>query len=300
MPPASYNRILAALQRLSPPWPFASTDTSVGKELGSIATALGTAADYIDAALEAYIPDTATAAVIDRWEKVCRVAVRTGDDIEVRRARVLAVLRRSSGARLDQLETMLEGPLDLDGEDIFFLEATRGAIEDRLTETTGAISLNIATEQTLEIRKPWPGLVDGYGVRVYLSLSGNAITTAVLTSPEGTVWTIDVNGSGWYQTSDDFTGERARGRWRLQLTDTGATPLLLEWKLMVSNTVDSLQIYNFFVYRDPTFAGDPDLVEAQRLFHRTAHAEMRAFVIQSLYFMCGDEYSLMGRDPIGV
>ena len=79
-----------------PPRPNTSSDTAVGKELGAIGVALGMAADPLDAALDEVFPDT-TVALISRWEKVCRIAVRVGDDIQTRRNRVLAVLRRLSG-----------------------------------------------------------------------------------------------------------------------------------------------------------------------------------------------------------
>jgi len=74
---------------------------------------------------------------------------------------------------------------------------------------------------------------------------------------------------------------------------------LTEFRLLVSNDVDSGQIYNFFVLRDPTLPGTADLVEAQRQFNRTALANMRAFVIETLSLTHGDSHSLMGRDPMG-
>jgi hypothetical protein len=308
--PASYSRVLALLKRLSPIWPSTDEDKAVGKELGSIATALGMGADPLDAALDEVFPDT-TSVLLTRWEKVARVATRTGDTDDTRRSRILSVLRRSSGPRIDQLGKMLEGPLGISTDDMVFVEMLRSFIDEALTESSGTLDVDLPTTAppfTLLLGKPWPGLVDGdstdpllvgAGVSVYLNLSGLGVCVATLTSPDGTVWTIPVNqDTAWYTTRTVFTGLPAAGKWRLDIYDSTG-PQLVEWKLRVSNNVDSAQIFNFFVLRDPALSGTVDLFEAQRLFDRTALAQMRAFVVETLAFICGDPHSLCGRDPIG-
>ncbi len=299
MPPSSYDRVLAALKRLSPPWPFTDDDTSVGKELGSIATAIGTATDPLDDALDEIFPDTTTQ-LIDRWEQITRVPTRTSDAIATRRTRVLSVLRRMSGARLDQLERVLAGPLDCETTDIIWVEQLRQFIDDALTNTlTGTWAMS-ASARTFSLGLPWPGEVDDTGVGVYIAISAVGTPTITLTSPEGTTWAVPVDATtGWYYNRDDFNGERAGGRWILSAANASAVNIT-EMRLRVSNDVDAAQIYNFFAYADPTVVTDPDITEAQRLFHRTAHGHMNAHVIQSLAFTVDDEYSLVDRDPVGV
>jgi hypothetical protein len=298
---SSLARVLAALQRISPSWPATDPTTSVGKELGSIAAATAMAADRVDAVLDEIFPDT-TNGLLDRWEKITKVATRTSDDLATRQTRVLAVLRRTSGPRLDQLEKMLTGPLALDPADMVWFEPLRSMIEEALTETTGTVALavpTVAPNLTVSLGRPWPGVVDDTGVQVYIALSSIGTTVATLTSPHGTVWTIPVNAtSGWYFTRSVFTGESPSGNWTLSIRDSSA-PTLTEFRLLVSNSIDSAQIYNFFLLRDPSLPGTADLIEAQRLFHSTALGNMRAFVVENLAFTVGDTHSLTGRDPVG-
>lgn len=309
--PASYTRIMALLRRLSPSFPKTDDDTDVGKELSAIAAALGTATDPLDGALDEVFPDT-TLQIIDRWEKVTRVATRTSDDIETRRARVLSVLRRTSGPRVDQLRSMLAAVLDCTVDDLIFVEALRSEVDDMLTETTGVVDIALPTTAPglqIPLGKPWPGLVDGdsssplllgSGVSVYLAFNSATVDSVTLKSPKGTSWTVPVTSTAaWYNNRTLFTGETAGGRWTLSAYSSAA-PHLNEFRLRVSNNVDSGQIYNFFCHRDPALGGTPDLVEAQRLFHRTALAEMRAFVVETLNFKTDDPYSLTDRDPLGV
>lgn len=298
--PAAFDRVLALLKRISPSWPSLDSDKSTGQEMGSIAVVLGMAADAVDAVIDEIFPDTTTF-LIDRWEKITRVATRVGDDMDVRRARVMSVLRRVSGPRIAQLEKVLASLLDLDVSDMVWVEQERSFIEDALTETTGAVALAVPTTApnlTVLIGKPWPGVVDDFGVKVYLDLSSVGTTVATLTSPSGTAWTIPVTASGWYQTRTVFEGEKAGGNWKLSIRDSSA-PTLNEYRLLVSNAVDSGQIYNFFVLRDPGLAGSPDLVEAQRQFRHMALGNMRAFVVETMAFTHGDQHSLHGRDPLG-
>lgn len=300
--PASFTRVLGMLRRISPPWPSTDADTSVGAELGSIAVAIGTATDPLDSVLDEVFPDTTTQ-LLPRWEAVTRIPSRTGDDITVRRARVLAVLRRTSGPRLDQLAKMLSGPLGIDANDIFWVEGMRSFVEDALTQTTGIISTAVPSTPpgvSFQLGKPWPGVVDDTGVMVYIAMSAIGVTTATLTSPDGTVWTIPVTAAtGWYFTRTAFTGVPAGGSWIVSIADTSA-PTVAEVRLLVSNNVDAGQIYYFYVLRDPTLPGTADLGEAQRLFHRTALGNMRSFVIETLAAACDDLHSLTDRDPVGV
>ncbi len=299
--PASYSRVLAALKRLSPSFPSTDDDKAVGKELGSIATAIGTAYDRLDAIPDEMFPDTATE-TIDRWEKITRVPTRTGDAIADRRQRVLNVFRRSSGPRIDQLEKMLSGPLALDTDEIIFIEMLRQYIDDALLieDSTNRTVTDVAPG-ILDIRKPWPGVVDDFGVKVYLSLDPLAADHATVTSPDGTVWTFYTQPSGaWYRNRTDFLGKPAGGKWTITVYGTSISATWASSKLLVSNDVDSSQIYNFFAFCDPALSSTPDLVEAQRLFHRTTLGHLRAFVIQSMAFTVGSGYSLVGRDPVGV
>lgn len=297
----TFARVLAKLKRGSPIWPSTDDDTSVGKELGSIAVAFAMAKDAVDGLLDEFFPDTTTY-LIGIWERSMKVASVLSDDIETRRARVIARLRKINGPRISQLEQMLAPVLALDPNDMVWVEQLRSFIEEGITNSTGVVSLPIPTAapaRTFELGKPWPGVVDDTGVSVYIAMSGIGTTVATLTSPKGTVWTVPVNvATGWYSTRSLFVGERAGGRWVLSLRDSSA-PTLTEARLLVSNSIDSGQIANFFLLRDPALAGTPDLVEAQRLFRSTALAHNRSFVVEKLAFTIGDPHSLLGRDPLG-
>ncbi len=298
--PASFDRVLALLRRLSPVWPSTDDDTMVGLELRSIATALGLATDRLDTALDEIFPDT-TDELAPRWEKVTRVATRRGDALSVRQARILSVLRRESGPRVDQLGKVLASILDLDVQELIFVEPLRSYITDALTQTTGVVAWAVPTTDPglkFDLGKPWPGVVDGAGVSVYIALDAWTSAVATLTGPDGTVWTIPATATGWYSTRSVFLGKPAGGAWKFDIYDTGA-PTLTETRLLVSNDIDSAQIYNFLVQRDPDLPGTPDLVEGQRVFHHVALGHMRAFVIERLSFICGDPHSLCGRDLIG-
>jgi hypothetical protein len=298
---ASYARILAALKRISPAWPSTDDDKAVGKELGSIAAVLAAVADRVDGVLDEIFPDTTTE-LIERWEGITKNPVRPSDDDDTRRARILSVLRRVSGPRIEQLEKMLEGPLDLASSDMVWVEGDRFSVDEMLTETTGIVAYAVPTTSPglkVQLGEPWPGVVDDTGVKVYIDVSAIGTTVATLTSPSGTVWTIPVTATtGWYFTRTVFTGELAGGLWTLEIKDSTA-PALNEFRLLVSNDVDASRIYQFFVLRDPGLAGTADLVQAQKLLRRTALGNMKARVVETLAFKTGDPYSLTGRDPLG-
>jgi hypothetical protein len=293
------ERMKALLRRLSPSWPSTDPDTRVGKELDTIAATLVPVVEPLDGALDEIFPDTTTQ-LIDRWERITRNPVRTTDTIEARRARVLAVLRRTAGPRLDQLEAMLSGPLDLAVDDIIFIEQIREFINEGLTQTDARVRALSVTPVVARMGKPWPGLVDDTGVRLYVRLSDAVVPVVTLTGPSGATWTVPVDAvEGWYETRTAFDGLPAGGRWDVTLTAPSSVNVE-ELRLLVSNDVDASQIYNFFVYRDPDLAGDPNIPDAQRLFARTALAQMNAHVIERMAFIVGDAHSLVGREPVGV
>lgn len=300
--PLSLASVLATLRRLSPDWPSTDPNTDVGKELGSIAVATAMAKDAADAFIDEFFPDTTTV-LASRWEQALKVATVTSDAIGVRRARLVARLRKINGPRISQLENMLAPVLALDPSDMVWVEPLRQFLDEALTNTTGVVSLAVPATSpglSLSLGSPWPGVVDDWGVHVYIAMSAHGTTVATLTAPDGTVWTIPVTAAtGWYRTRTTFLGKMAGGTWTLNIVDSSA-PTLTTAKLLVSNDVDSGQIYNFFVLRDPTLPGTADLVEAQRLFKSTALAHNRAFVVEKLAFTLGDPHSLMGRDPMGV
>lgn len=59
------------------------------------------------------------------------------------------------------------------------------------------------------------------------------------------------------------------------------------------------EIYRFFIYRDPAEPGSYDLAAAQDLVDDMAHSHTRGHVIESINFLCEDEFSLCDRDLLG-
>lgn len=299
--PASYARVLAALKRLSPSFPSLDSDKRAGKEMASIATMAGRIMDRFDAIGSELYPDTADA-LLDRWEAICRIPVRTTDSLATRRARVLGVLRRLSGPRLDQLELALSSPLGT--SELIFVEQLRQFIDDALTitDTTGwAIT---PTPTVVSFNRPWPGVVDSTGIALYADFaSGPASIPAVLTAPDGTYVDLGATdwgtGGQWKFDKSTFSGITAGGNWSLSLT-CATSRVLNELRLVVSNDIDSAQIYNFFCFVDPIESPTPDLAEGQRLFRQMSLAHMNAKVCQTLAFTVDDPYSLVDRDPVGV
>ncbi len=307
--PSSYDRVLGALTRMFP-WAVTITrpagaapaagDSSVGRELGTIAWVMGRVVDRLEAVKAELFPDTADES-ISRWEKIARVATNTGLALASRQDKVLAVFRRLSGPRLDQLASMLLSIFDLTTvDDVEFIETYREQIDNALTQDSGVIAVSITTTATtLYYGKPWPGYVDDTGVRIYLEVSAYASPTVTLTSPAGTIWTIPITGTAtWYENRTAFLDEPAGGTWKLVYTESSGTKTLTRVKLLMSDTIDSAQIYSFYAFRDPLLSGTPDIQEAQRLFNRTALGHMNAFAIQSTAFIVGSQYSLVGRDPV--
>jgi hypothetical protein len=295
----SLARTVATLKRLHPSFPSVATDKIAGKELASIAEPASMIMDRLDALLLELYPDTADE-LLSQWEGICRIATRTADSLAVRRDRILSVLRRVSGPRLDQLQIVLAPSFDLTPEEIIFIEPLRSFIEEGLTRTDLTTYAITASPTLITFREYWPGEVDIGGVWIYVQLSALGTPTITVTSPDGTVWApVITSADGWYNTKTIFRGETAGGDWVISVAN-GSAVNLTELRLMVSNDIDSAQIYNFYAFRDPLLSGTPDLIEAQRLFHRTALAHMNAKVIQSMSFIVDDPYSLVDRDPVGV
>lgn len=186
-----------------------------------------------------------------------------------------------------------------DPYDIELIEADRSDTENMLLYDTGAISVN--SNSVLTVERYWPGKVDATGVRVKLTMGAVDTTTGTLTSPYGTTWSFPITTTSetTYENRTAFLNEPAGGRWTLTVAEAGALSTTTRFKLLVSNNVDSGQIYNFFAFRDPVLPGTPDISEAQRLFSRSALGHMTSYVVQSIAFLCDSPYSLMDRDPLG-
>lgn len=290
--PTSYDRVLTALRRLFA-WPVTLTrpggalppltDSSVGRELGSIAWMGARANDRGEAMYTEIFPDT-TVETIERWEKVTLRPTVPDLTLDERRQRVLAVLRRTSGVQPLGLSTSLLGVLDLtDIDQVIFFETIRAQIDAALTVELGGINMPIpiGTPAEISVDVPWPGVVDDLGVQVYIQTIGPGIPTATLRSPEGTVWNVGNIPSlyGYFETRTEFTGERAGGKWTLALFNSDPGNVLTFFSIRVSNDIDAGQIYNFFVYRDMSLPGTPDVQEAQRIVEHTALAHMNPSVI---------------------
>lgn len=286
--PLSYDRVLGALRRLFA-FPVKITrpggalpapgDSSIGREIGSIAWMGARAMDRGDAMYAELFPDT-TVETIDRWERNTLRPVNPPISLDERRARVLAVLRRSGGVQPDGLAEALYAVLDLDSPDqIIFFETLRAQIDAALTlelPFPGIVLPSIPPAVEIGLGKPWPGVVDDLGVQVYIQTTGPGTVTATVTSPSGTIWNIGALPSltGQYENRITFLGEDAGGTWKVGLINSVGGNTLEFVSIRVSNDVDSAQIYNFFVYRDMSLPGTPDIQEAQRIVDHTALAHM--------------------------
>ena len=60
------------------------------------------------------------------------------------------------------------------------------------------------------------------------------------------------------------------------------------------------EIYRFFAYRDPYLAGTYDIESAQALIDKVQDAHTLGYAIESIEFLCDDQFSLCDRDLIGV
>ena len=62
---------------------------------------------------------------------------------------------------------------------------------------------------------------------------------------------------------------------------------------------DQREIYRFFIYRDPGEPGSYDLAAAHALVDDVEHSHTKGYVIESIDFLCDDEFSLCDRDLLG-
>lgn len=62
---------------------------------------------------------------------------------------------------------------------------------------------------------------------------------------------------------------------------------------------DDRQIYQFFVYRDPSLPGDAFLASAQAQVDRMQPSHVEGTVIESIALRCDDPHSLCDRDLLG-
>ncbi len=314
--PTSYARVLAALRRLQPPGFYSDDDDSgIVKELGAIAVALGRASDAVETFMSDFLPDL-TVSLVDRWEKALRIPVRPGDSLDVRRGRIAQILRRSKGYTLSRVAQVLAPALQCDPSSVRFVEMLRESIDAATTMTiTPGVRLDGAGAVTSYGMAPWPDVVDDVGVHVEITISGgpgaglmNQLNVK-LVHESGRTWQIWNNtGSGaWgtqiFEERSTFEDLPAAGPWALVVTYSGGLPTtLVNWRLRVSNDVDSCQIYNFFVYRDPLLfvPAGLDLAGASLLLRHTAAAHLLALLVERTSFAVDDAHSLCDRDPLGV
>lgn len=313
--PLSYDRVLGALRRLFA-FPVTITrpggalpapgDSSIGRELGSIAWMAARANDRGDALYAELFPDT-TVETIDRWERNTLRPVNPPLTLQERQDRVLSVLRRSGGVQPAGLAEALYAVLDLDSpEQLVFFETIRAQIDAALTlelagSGLGSFLFDVSIPPSgaeIGLGKPWPGVVDDLGVQIYLQTVGPGDTTVTVTSPSGTVWNIGVmpSLSGQFENRTAFLGEVAGGTWRIGLTNSVPGKVVTFFSIRVSNDVDSAQIYNFFVYRDMSLPGTPDVQEAQRIVDHTALAHMSPSVI--INEACVADVSACDTEPV--
>jgi hypothetical protein len=62
---------------------------------------------------------------------------------------------------------------------------------------------------------------------------------------------------------------------------------------------DDREIYRFFIYRDPSLPGTYDVEAAQQVLDLMAQSHTVGHVIESISFLCDDEFSLCDRDLLG-
>jgi hypothetical protein len=68
---------------------------------------------------------------------------------------------------------------------------------------------------------------------------------------------------------------------------------------MASSMGDDRVIFEFFIYRDPTLPGAWFLSSAQDLVDEIKPTHTAGYVIESIDFLCDDEYSLCDSDLLG-
>ena len=81
--------------------------------------------------------------------------------------------------------------------------------------------------------------------------------------------------------------------------DAEDIPVIENSRAFAISVGDDRIIYLFHIYRDPDLPGTYDLEAAQILLDRIAHSHTKGKVIESIDFLCDDEFSLCDRDLLG-
>jgi hypothetical protein len=99
-----------------------------GNDIGKLVKIAGQALGFGMASTEKlralFLPDRTVLERIGRWEKICGLAPRPNDSLDVRRARVVAYLAREEGLSLPAMRTTFAELLDLEADDVQILEFT--------------------------------------------------------------------------------------------------------------------------------------------------------------------------------
>lgn len=103
------------------PW-SKNPDSRIGKLVKTAGQALGFATAKADELLRNFLPDRAYHETIARWEKLCGLAPKAFDSLDVRRDRVVAFLSRDNGYSVPLITALLETPFALAAADIEVLE----------------------------------------------------------------------------------------------------------------------------------------------------------------------------------
>jgi hypothetical protein len=94
----------------------------IGRRLRLAGQAIGLAVANAEELRATWLPDAADRATLGRWERLCGLAARPLDSLDVRRARVLSFLARENGLSLPALRTALAEPFDLPADQVGIVE----------------------------------------------------------------------------------------------------------------------------------------------------------------------------------
>ncbi len=166
-------------------------DSRVQREIKWIGQALGYSAAQTENQRANLIPDRAYGAVLQRWERITRQAVRPGDDVDVRRRRVLGHFARRAGVSPpgvraamhellacdeDQLELMAYNNTIRDGFDTLRERRWRRTPEAEWTVAGGALRVAGLEDETPTTLAGWrtcltgvsgPERIGGYGAQIF-------------------------------------------------------------------------------------------------------------------------------------
>ncbi len=81
--------------------------------------------------------------------------------------------------------------------------------------------------------------------------------------------------------------------------DPADVEIILHSRAFAIAVGDDTEIYKFFVYRDPALSGTENWQAAQAVLDQIKPAHTEGYVIQSVDFLCEDEFSLCDRDILG-